>query len=191
MLQILKFVTSEECPDLSSPFPEWGIQEVKIEMGKAGASSSWPAGPWSKPESAFRQDIKEAWASGLFESTLVRKPFPHLIWYQFPTEKAFRPAEVTFRSRQLDDKYVSMHAPTKWQFVGSNDEECNAWSVWIILCEDLSGAPQSNVGGIRFCRVPLSVKRKFRCLGVRILHNQNGIEADVQSLRFWKRVIVQ
>ena len=34
---------------------------------------------WGNPESAFKQDIKEAWASGIFSND-VRTPFPHLIW---------------------------------------------------------------------------------------------------------------
>ena len=56
--------------------------------------------------------------------------------YDFPAEKAFIPAEVSFRPRQAGN---TLYAPTKWQFVGTNDKTCDEKAAWAILCEDLSG----------------------------------------------------
>jgi len=168
----------------ADPFPVRVIKEVPTTHGKAGASTSWRAQPWGNPESAFKQDIKEAWASGIFPND-VRTPFPHLIWYDFPAEKAFIPAEVSFRPRQAGN---TLYAPTKWQFVGTNDETCDERAAWAILCEDLSGAGYKSQGDIKFCSVSPQIKKKFRCLGVRILQNSNGIESGLQSLRFWEKV---
>ena len=61
--------------------------------------------------------------------------------YDFPAEKAFIPAEVSFRPRQSGN---TLHAPTKWQFVGTNDETCDEKAAWAILCEDLSGGKLLN-----------------------------------------------
>lgn len=177
------------CSDMNCqvvPFPVRVIKEVPITHGKAGASSSWPAGAWSNPESAFLQNIKEAWASGKYPNE-VRVPAPHLIWYDFPEGKAFVPAEVSFRPRQ-DVAQGWQHAPTKWQFVGTNDVTCDQNSAWAILCEDLSGAGYKTNNDIKFCSVPLHFNRKYRCLGIRILQNTNVWETGLQSLRFWEKV---
>merc|ERR1712212_193931 len=81
------------------PFPVRVIREVFPTHGKAAASTNWRNAPWSDPENAFRQDVKHSWGSGIFSND-VRTPFPHLIWYDFPAERAFIPAEVSFRTRQ-------------------------------------------------------------------------------------------
>jgi len=162
------------------------IKEVTIEKGKAGASSSYGNGPWGNPDNAFRQDIKECWESGMY-SNGVRMPPPHLIWYDFTNEKAFIPAEVSFRTRQDNNNY-RIYGPTKWQFVGTNDEKCDAKAAWAILCEDLSGAPYTKMGQIKFCSVPSHLNKKFRCVGLRILESTNNLEMGVQSLRFWEKV---
>jgi len=183
LCQFISGCSKEECD--ADPFPVRVIKEVPITHGKAGASSSWEAAPWANPESAFRQDIKQAWASARYPND-VRTPFPHLIWYDFPAEKAFIPAEVSFRARQ--DGH-SAAAPTKWQFVGTNDLTCDEKAAWAILCEDLSGAGYKSEGDIKFCSVSERINRKYRCLGVRILQNGNGVETGLQSLRFWEKVI--
>ena len=105
--------------------------------------------------------------------------------YDFPLEKAFVPAEVSFRPRQIGN---TAHAPTKWQFVATNDAACDQNAAWAILCEDLSGAGYKSQGDIKFCSVPIQFNTKFRCFGIRILQNTNGIEAGLQSLRFWEKV---
>ena len=105
--------------------------------------------------------------------------------YDFPQEKAFVPAEVTFRTRQ--DAHI-VYGPTKWQFVATNDQTCNENAAWAILCEDLSGNGFKNQGDIKFCSVPFQLQKKFRCLGIRVLQNGNGIETGIQSLRFWEKV---
>jgi len=183
LCQFISGCSKEECD--ADPFPVRVIKEVPTTHGKAGASSSWRNQPWANPENALRQDIKEGWASGIFSSD-VRTPLPHLIWYDFPAEKAFIPAEVSFRPRQAG---TTLYAPTKWQFVGTNDLTCDEKAAWAILCEDLSGAGYKSQGDIKFCSVSERINRKYRCLGVRILQNGNGVESGLQSLRFWEKII--
>lgn len=188
LLALLPWV--DGCTDQNcniDPFPARVIREVVISHGKAGASTSWRDAPWSDPEQAFKQDIKHAWASGIFPNG-VRTPCPHLIWYDFPLERAFIPAEVSFRVRQ-DTAGGLAHGPTKWQFVGSNDDNCDAKGGWAILCEDLSGTTFKTKGDTKYCVVPARMIRKFRCLGMRILQTGNGLEASVQSMRFWEKVV--
>jgi len=173
----------QECS--CAPFPARVIKEVRFrtEDERAGASSSYSSGLWSKPKSAFRQDIKEAWQSGYQD----RKPFPHLVWYNFPEESAFVPAEVSFRPRQ-DSEKEARQVPSKWQFVGTNDAVCNEDSAWTILCEDLSGVEGTGFASNKFCRVAPELNRKFRCLGIRILES-GSVAASLNSLRFWKKAI--
>jgi len=183
LYQYISGCSEGECD--ADPFPVRVIKEVPTTHGKAGASSSWRGGPWANPANALRQDIKEGWASGIFPND-VRTPFPHLIWYDFPAEKAFIPAEVSFRPRQAGSTQL---APTKWQFVGTNDATCDEKAAWAILCEDLSGAGYKSQGDIKFCSASVQINRKYRCLGIRILQNGSGSETDLQSLRFWERVV--
>merc|ERR1712212_1412628 len=68
------------------------------------------------------------------------------------------------------------------------DEKCDAKAAWAILCEDLSGAPYTKMGQIKFCSVPSHLNKKLRCVGLRLLESTNNLEMGVQSLRFWEKV---
>ena len=60
---------------------------------------------------------------------------------------------------------------------------------WLLSNSLCSGAGYKSQGDIKFCSVSERINRKYRCLGVRILQNGNGIESGLQSLRFWEKVI--
>ena len=51
-----------------------------------------------------------------------------------------------------------------------------------------SGAGYKSQADIKFCSVSPQIKKRFRCLGVRILQNASGTEAGLQSLRFWEKI---
>ena len=68
------------------------MSEVKVSGGSAHASSFWDAN-WD-PENAFKLGHKNGWHDGKNV-----KVFPQLIWYNFPKEKAFVPARISFRPR--------------------------------------------------------------------------------------------
>lgn len=166
------------------------IREVKVDKagGKAGASSEYDNQRIAAD--GFKWDAKYGWATGRKNGANgIILPPPHFIWYDFPSEKAFIPAEVTFRPR-VDGKAFT-ESPTKWQFVGTNDQFCSENSAWTVLCEDLLGIPFSHVRDIKFCKVEPQLKIKFRCLGLRLLANHGGSDICVHSVRFFEHVITQ
>ena len=73
-------------------FAVMAMSEVKVSGGSAHASSFWDAN-WD-PENAFKLGHKNGWHDGKNV-----KVFPQLIWYNFPKEKAFVPARISFRPR--------------------------------------------------------------------------------------------
>ena len=80
------------------------------------------------------------------------------------------------------------HTPSSYQFLGSNDDTCNKYSTWTVLCEDLSDKPwreQEN----RYCKVKPEMKEKFRCLAIRALKNhQNDGHYSLKNVRIWERI---
>ena len=110
---------------------------------------------------------------------------PSTVWYEFPAGKHFVPGRVTFRPRQ--DAYLE-NTPNMWQFVGSNDETCNRFSNWTVLCQDLSGNKAPYKGWTLFCDVDEKIITEFRCLGITVLNAGQFNVAAFKDVRMWKKV---
>jgi len=161
------------------------ISEVKFEGGSAKATSCHPA-PWTA-EKAFILGHINAWQAG-------RQPgaqktewaiFPTIIWYEFPADKTFIPASVSFRPRQ--DCCLN-EAPTVWQFVGSNDAACGKYGRWTVLCEDLSNEGYPTKHWTKYCDVGPEVSSHFRCLGIRVLNTKHAAGVtSLKDIRMWKK----
>eukprot|EP00111_Clytia_hemisphaerica_P011934 TCONS_00035066-protein len=154
-------------------------QEVVAKEGTPGASSPGWDSNWSvdrafnQPDYSFGYHTKDPYGNA-----------PQMIWYHF--REAFRPAEITFRAAQ-DPKDV----PTKFQLVGSNDDHCNQYSPWTILCEDLRGLKVSTRYQIQRCVVNDFHTKSYKCVGLRILSGgltHNDPNVGLGNMRFWKRV---
>eukprot|EP00111_Clytia_hemisphaerica_P007347 TCONS_00021378-protein len=106
-----------------------------------------------------------------------------MIWYHF--RKGFTPAEITFRSNS-----VAAYVPTKYQFVGTNDEHCNQYSAWDILCEDLRGLKITYRYQTQRCVVSDFHTKSYSCLGIRVLGTtlDNTPHVGVGNMRFFKKV---
>merc|ERR1712059_74560 len=90
-------------------------------------------------------------------------------WYNFP--KAFIPARVSFKSRPPSNPGCSKAngcGASKYQFVGTNDNVCDQYSAWTVLCEDLSGKDfEFAASESKFCSV--ASREPFKCLGISVL----------------------
>jgi len=110
------------------------------------------------------------------------KAFPHLLWYEFPEDHI--PARFSFRR---GGEY-SGEVPKTWQFVASQEENCNQNSAWFELCGDIAGENlvyRADVG----CDVPIGSRAPYRCLGIRIDSNtaeRTDSAACVSKMRFWE-----
>ena len=147
----------------------------------AGSSSHYPQ--WGAIN-GFLSKIRLP--SGVHGWCSRSQPLPHFIWYQF--KETFRPAKVTFLPRNNDWDQAVVKTPTQFQFIGTNDENCNPNSVWTILCADLTANSPSSFYGIRQCKVdaPLIADQLFRCLGLKVLKVGEGVQmACVHRIRFW------
>jgi len=177
-------ISSEE------PFPDLTLQEVEFSGGTPGASSLWAGLPATN---AFTQ-TKTFWHSG--KDALGNgesQPFPHLIWYDF--RNAFVPGRVSFRPRMSagcgDAGYWC--GASKWQFIGTNDEKCNRYSKWTVLCQDLSGKHFERYGQSKYCVVGESQRKAFRCLGISVLDSsyQGQSEVSIGGIKMWKKILEQ
>ena len=110
---------------------------------------------------------------------------------------------VTFLPRQ-DGGFTHIDKNQKgFQFVGTNDVNCDESSRWSVLCEDLD-APEIDSGNLaslteeRKCRVEAGMEAeaepeapKFRCLGLKIIDTfRVGRQAGKTSLsriHMWHR----
>ena len=151
------------------------VSEVRFEGGSARASITRPG--WE----ADRAFIL-GYANGWYNNGQI---FPNIIWYEFPKGKRFVPARVSFRGRQ--DSIVDQ-APAMWQFVGSNDETCDRFSKWTVLCQDLSKEKYPHKKWTKYCEVDEKIFCEFKCLGISVLnsHNKDGYAA-LKDVRMWKR----
>ena len=79
---------------------------------------------------------------------------------------------------------------SKWQFIGTNDEKCNRYSKWTILCEDLSGKPFERKGQSKYCTVDDSKRKAFRCLGISVLDtSSDGVsEVSLGGIKMWRKI---
>merc|ERR1711942_346969 len=116
-----------------------------------------------------------------------KRTFPEMVWYQFPVDAAFTPARVSFRPR---GSCCLEQAPTMWEFVGSNDQECKEAGNWVGLCEDRSNTAWPSHYFTKYCDVKPEIVSKFRCLGVRVLNTlqKNGV-VSLRNVRMWKKVL--
>ena len=79
--------------------------------------------------------------------------------------------------------------PTSYQFVASNDNVCNDGATWTVLCEDLSNTAWSGYQDTKYCRVKPEMKGKYRCLGLRVLKNQDPKGwVTLRNIRVWERI---
>lgn len=167
----------------SRPFPVMAISEVEIKDGSAHATNSYPA-PWT-PEKAFILGHANAWINS---NNANERIFPNMVWYEFPADKTFVPARISFRPRQdccLDQ------APTVWQFVGSNDVSCGKFGQWTVLCEDKSNTMYPSKFSIKYCDVDEKILGEFKCLGISILSTQSIQHgyAALKDVRIWRKLV--
>ena len=147
----------------------------------------------SKAEWAFQRTSNACWhsghdANGAGEAVI---PFPHLIWYDF--KSPIVPGRVSFRPRHDTACGNAGYwcGATKWQFIGTNDEICDEYSAWTILCEDLSGKHFERSRQSKYCEVGIEIKGAFKCLGISVLDSSFAGTyscVSMSGIRMWKRV---
>merc|ERR1712168_550308 len=151
-----------------------GLTEVKFEGGSAHATKEDVA-PYNAA-TAFILGHEGYWYN-------LREILPSMVWYEFPVGQQFVPARVSFRT------YEVSYGPTMWQFVGSNDETCQRFGNWTVLCQDLSGSGYRGNAWTKYCSVDENITTEFRCLGIAVLNNggdDNAI-AILKDIRMWKK----
>jgi len=173
------------------PFPDLTLQEVEFVGGTPGTSSVYSSSAMWAAANAFTQGLLY-WHSGKDATgTIEGQPFPHLIWYDF--RAGFVPARVSFRPRMTvgcgDTGYWC--GATKWQFIGTNDEKCDRYSKWTILCQDLSGKHFERHGQSKYCTVNEGQKKAYRCLGISVLDSSFGgvSEVSLGGIKMWKKIL--
>eukprot|EP00111_Clytia_hemisphaerica_P007346 TCONS_00021377-protein len=153
------------------------IQEVVAKEGTPGASSP----PWAATYTVDKAFNHPNYYRG-FHSKDPYGNAPEMIWYHFRT--GFKPAEVTFRVGE-----TASVGPAKYQIVGTNDEHCNQYSIWDILCEDLSGEKFVTRYQIKRCVVSDFHTKSYNCIGIRVFENSSATrDYGIGNIRFWKKV---
>ena len=152
--------------------------EADFTDGTAGSStvSGYPL------ENAFIADLP-IWYSEHPPS------FPVFIWYRF--SQPLRPVNVSL----LATKY---YEPTEFQFIGTNDQECNPSASWEYLCENISDCKYSKqcyyAPSTFSCDVE-STKlshQSFHCIGLNITESDNywwyygNKYVGLKQVRIWK-----
>jgi len=174
----------------SNPFPDLVLQEVEFTGGNVGTSSVYSSSSSYAAINAFKQ-TNVYWHSGRDANGNgdISQPFPHLIWYDF--RAAFVPGRVSFRPRIGKGCDPGHCGATKWQFIGTNDESCNRYSKWTVLCEDLSGQPFVRQSQSKYCTVDDSKRKAFRCLGISVLEASYGHQSEVSlgGIKMWKKIL--
>jgi len=173
--EIIKYVSTAE------------MTRLKTINGKAGCDSCGS----NPPGGFFPEDGGDGqWVTGHSKETQrYDAPFPHLLWYEFG--EFHIPAKFSFtRAKSKYSEYYTKRTPKTWQLVGSPDENCDHSSNWVELCEDLSGGNYV-ANAVRSCEVPKYARTAFKCLGIRILsdndNNNNKLnEVWLQKIRFWE-----
>ena len=158
------------------------LAEVRFEGGVANSSPPSEGDTGWTASKAFILGHTKSWYSG------VGKIFPMTVWYEFPEGKHFVPGRVSFRGRQDCPNCFKDQTPTMWQFVGSNDDKCDRFSRWTVLCQDLSDRGYPNNKRVKYCNVDDKITSEFRCLGITLLNNLNiSGEASLKDVRMWKK----
>ena len=158
------------------------ISEVEFKDGVAHATSFYDHN-WTA-DKAFILGHATGWRHNPTAFVI----FPILIWYEFPADKTFVPAGISFRPRNDN---APNEGPTMWKYVGSNDAKCSKAGNWTVLCEDLSDAGYRTKFTTKYCDVDDKSTRKFRCLGIMVLntHHDGGVTA-LKDVRMWKKLYV-
>jgi len=160
------------------PFPVYRMKEIEFTGGVAGATSH--SGGHLEKAFARQQAINNGWHVG------TTRNLPVMIWYDFKAP-GIRAAEVSFQPA-WKGQYLQ-GTPTSYQFVGSNDKVCNDAAIWTVLCEDLSDRTWRNEWEVRYCKVKPEIAEKFRCLGIRVLANQQSDGwTFMRNIRMWERI---
>ena len=158
------------------------ISEVEFKDGVAHATSFYDHN-WTADKAFILGH-----ALGWHDNPNAYGIFPKLIWYEFPADKTFAPARISFRQRK-DCCLASLQGPTMWQYVGSNDPKCGISGNWTILCEDLSDAGYRTKFTTKYCKVDDQITRKFRCLGIMVLNTHSGGgNVALKDVRMWKKL---
>merc|ERR1712168_1472709 len=153
-----------------------GLTEGKFEGGSANATKedlpTWAAA------NAFILGAYYGWAN-------TGEILPSTVWYEFPVGQQFVPARVSFRTYDASSgQYATM-----WQFVGSNDETCQRFGNWTVLCQDLSGSGYRGNAWTKYCNVDENITTEFRCLGIAVLNNggRDDASTSLKDVRMWKK----
>jgi len=162
------------------------LQELRFQNGRAESSSQFSPGSQYDPTNAFSEDFNRAWVSGRNKAGMG-STFPHLIWYRFP--RAVVPGQVSFkpspRRGNTDNGFLGA---TKYQFIGSNDQRCDQFSRWTVLCEDMIGDRFKYRTQSKYCQVKMERREPFRCLGINIM--EAAVEdigsVEISGIRMWK-----
>ena len=148
-----------------------GLTEVVFEGGSANATKELK--PHWLAEKAFILGHSKAWYNN-------KEILPSIVWYEFLIKIV--PGRVSFRANNV------LQAPLQWQFVGSNDETCDRFSCWTVLCEDLSGTVYPNAKWTKYCDVDEKITTEFRCLGIAVLNTRTtDSSAALKDVRMWKK----
>jgi len=150
---------------------------IKIVNGEA-KSDQTHKGPNSANENDAFRIGRNVFCTGWDGSTWNR-PFPHLVWLEFPSYHI--PSKFSFKRASADQ------SPKTWKFVGSGDEGCDQNSNWVDLCGDQTG--QNVVANeVVGCNVPIRNRERYRCLGFRIESATNAHTHDVcfQGIKLWE-----
>ena len=99
------------------------LRRLIFENGEAGSSSNYNVD--HKAANAFDDNIMTTWA-------MASVPLPALVWYRFNHPQRC-PAKVIFSARQ-DGAYLQL--ATEFQFLGSNDPNCDTNSNWFVFVFD-------------------------------------------------------
>ena len=193
---------SRNCAYPFLPQVDHPIVELDLNNGVMEATSEFRKE--SSAQHAIKKDPKSHWASQAKPAT---SPFVALIWFKFTSDPHVIPSKISFKPLQAelgDDRFGDAHdwMPSKWQFVGSNDDVCKPDGNWRVLCEDQSG--QKIVESIwkagmeiRSCEVVWKmftfVPKAFRCLGIRVIdsnkyYRDNKQYAALHRMRIWGQV---
>lgn len=150
-----------------------GMKRILFKNGTNGRiGTSYHA--WSKDKllNAFQEqhtsdDEGSGWCS---------QDCPQLVWYQFNEAKV--PAGVSFRSYQVkgDFNFYGFHV-NKWQFIASKDPNCNTYSPWTTICQDLSGENFVDRFTPKECYAADDVQEKYYCFGIRVLKGTDYVDA--------------
>ena len=103
--------------------------------------------------------------------------FPVYIWFEF--NDPVIPERISFRPRPAGTNLYNSkrQMPSKFHFIGSNDNNCNKYSRWSTLCHKSYGKSIKKDTEIRGCAVSKhdQTEQSFRCLGLKI-HSVHGSE---------------